>query len=155
MNTYGLFEKYYPLSNGKQLKVELYFNRDTYSWGTGERKPIGYMGSYTPVMKGEFFEEVSGDDPGNWEMILEAERQSKKRKEEAIAILKNRIPFIISVFERKIHPEALTFEDVERKGYTIDASGIDDLKNWLWEKKGNIDVWYPTIQIMKETFAVS
>jgi len=148
MNTYGLHKEYHKLSNGKELKIELNFNRSTYSWGTGATKQIGYEGSYTPCIRGDMFEEISGADAGNYEVILATPRQSKKRLEEAKTILKARIPEVVAYFEKRIHPQALSYKELHEMNAMTDNSGIEDPNNWLWEKGKFGDCYYPTIKII-------
>lgn len=91
MNTYKIYLPLKEKLNGSNyIKFSLSFNKETYHWATSSTKQKGYQVSSTPISKGEFSESFSAFN-GFYEIILPYERQSEKRRKEAIALLEELI----------------------------------------------------------------
>jgi len=155
-NDCDLYKEYHWLSNGKELEISLKYNRDTYNYFNGTIKQKGYEGSYTPCKRGDNWIEMSGSDPGSYELLIQCDRKSKKREAEALAALKIHIPDVVAHFEMHLHPNALTYEKLmerikKSEPLIFDASGIDKPSNWLWEKQESTGIYYPTVKIIGKT----
>jgi hypothetical protein len=83
------YSEEFPLSETHVLEFSITFNRDTMSWYTGKPKKKGYEAHFTRKQiwkdengnrKGTMF--TAGD--GTYVNVLESERKSKKKLEEAI-----------------------------------------------------------------------
>ena len=79
---YKAVKKETKTDNNNFIKFILDFNKETYHWATGREKQKGYCVTATPVRKGGMIEEFTAFQ-GFYEIIIPAERQSKKRKEQA------------------------------------------------------------------------
>ena len=73
------------------LKISIMFNKDTRNWATGETKEKGYQVVVTPVQKGEKFV-ITGAFSGFYEIIYPIGRQSNKRLQTAIKMVKDKMP---------------------------------------------------------------
>lgn len=91
-----LFKEYQEIEiNGENhtISFTVTFNRESTSWATGKSIPIGYRVSVIPVKlskRGSFTMEEFGAFTGFNDTLLEIERQSQKRLQTALAILKSR-----------------------------------------------------------------
>lgn len=81
------------------IKFKISFNKDNYHWATSSSKEKGYQVNATPITKsksecGKFNTESFTAFSGFYEIILPANRQSKKRLEEAEKLLEEKIETI-------------------------------------------------------------
>ncbi len=91
------------LKPGTEIKMTISFNRDTYSWATGARTPIGYRVSVVPVIRSDrgngIVMEESGAFTGFNDTLLPVDgRQSKRKLQEAIDILHSRMDKYLQYF---------------------------------------------------------
>lgn len=94
--------------NGKkqEIRFSVSFNKDQYNWATNERKKIGYQVSATPIEKtvreGGIVIESFGAFTGFNDNLLEVERQSSKRLQQAIQELNKKLPTYLEWFKNKL-----------------------------------------------------
>lgn len=93
----SLYKEYNEVED-KTIKITISFNRDAYSWATSQRTPIGYRATVVPVERNGMWESF-GAFTGFNVTLLECNRQSKKRLEEAIAILEQRREEFLNQFK--------------------------------------------------------
>ena len=95
----SLYKEYVAtVEDNKKIKFSITFNRSTHNWATSEKIPIGYRVSATPVEIGDRFESF-GAFTGFNDTLLEVNRQSSKRLDEAIRILQERKETYIKWFK--------------------------------------------------------
>lgn len=86
----SLYKEYIDtIEENKKIRFSITFNRSSHNWATSEKTPIGYRVSATPVEIGDKFESF-GAFTGFTDTLLEVNRQSSKRLNEAIEILQQR-----------------------------------------------------------------
>jgi len=96
----SLYKKYLDTTiENKKVKFTIYFNRGR-SFATNQPLPIGYRVSATPVEIGDKFETFTAFS-GFTDSLLECNRQSSKRLDEAIKILDNNMEKYIEWFKDK------------------------------------------------------
>lgn len=88
------------IDSNKKIKFSITFNRNTHSFATSQRIPIGYRVSAVPVEISGMFESY-GVFTGFNDTLLEVDRQSSKRLSEAIRILQERKERYIQHFKDK------------------------------------------------------
>jgi len=87
-----------------KIRISLSFNKDTIHWATNNPKKKGYQVVVTPtevVDKGDYKVETTSAFSGFYEVILPVERQSKKRLETAINLIKENKDRYIEYFKQK------------------------------------------------------
>jgi hypothetical protein len=95
----SLYKKYIETSKPNIfIRMSISFNRDTYSWATGEQKKIGYQVTCTPVERGDKWESFTAFTGFN-DCLLEIGRQSSKRLDTAIEILQEKEPIYLQYFK--------------------------------------------------------
>ena len=89
-----LLHKQYIKIGENEVKFSIYFNREKTNWATNQPKKIGYNVIATPVkrtkLEGRFEMEETGAFTGFNDCLLEVDRQSAKRLQQAIEELNNR-----------------------------------------------------------------
>ena len=99
----NLYRKYIPYKD-RELEFDIHFNKQLTNWATGRSQKIGYYITITPVKRsrqdGLLIKEF-GAFTGFKDLLLEVDRQSKKRLEEAIRIAESRSEEYINWFEDK------------------------------------------------------
>jgi hypothetical protein len=83
-----------------KIKISLSFNKDSHSWATGQSKQKGYQVSCVPVEIGDRMESF-GAFTGFNHIIYPVERQSKKRMEHAIQLVKDNKENLLDYFRNK------------------------------------------------------
>lgn len=97
----SLYKEYIDtIEPNKKIKFSISFNRSTHNWATSEQIPIGYRVSAIPVEIGDKFESFTAFTGFN-DTLLEINRQSSKRLQEAIRILQERKESYIEWFKNK------------------------------------------------------
>ena len=95
-----LFKEYHKIPEGaktvggQEIKMTIGFRKGGVTWATSQQVPTGYYVSVLPVErthKEGFVIESSGAFTGFNDTLLEVDRQSKKRLEQAIEILHSRV----------------------------------------------------------------
>lgn len=98
-----ILHKEYHKVRGQEIKFSISFNRDRVNWATSQPKKLGYQVTVTPVKRTErdgYTIEETGAFTGFNDNLLEVERQSNKRLQQAKYILAQRIPQYIKYFEK-------------------------------------------------------
>lgn len=86
----SLYKEYIDtIEDNKKIKFSISFNRSSHNWATSEKLAIGYRVTVIPVEIGDRFE-TFGAFTGFNDSLLEVNRQSSKRLDEAIKILQER-----------------------------------------------------------------
>lgn len=99
-----LHREYHPHPKGDgEIEFSISFNRELTNWATGQSKKVGYQVSVTPTKRtnqenGLVLVEFQAFT-GFLDNLLEVNRQSAKRLESAIGILKQRIPKYMEAFK--------------------------------------------------------
>lgn len=97
----SLYKKYIDtIEDNKKIKFSISFNRNTFNWATSEPKKIGYQVTVVPVEIGDKFESFTAFTGFN-DCLLEVNRQSSKRLDEAIKILNKREEKYLEYFKEK------------------------------------------------------
>ena len=97
----SLYKKYIDtIEDNKKIKFSISFNRDTYNWATNEAKKIGYQVTVVPVEVGDKVESFTAFTGFN-DCLLEVNRQSSKRLDEAIKILNEKEEKYLEYFKEK------------------------------------------------------
>lgn len=99
----SLHKEYIKIGN-QEIKFSITFNRDRTNWATSEPKKIGYQVSATPIKRtqhvGYSIEEFSAFT-GFLDCLLEVDRQSSKRLQQAITELNNKKEIYIKWFKER------------------------------------------------------
>jgi hypothetical protein len=88
-----LHKELHYLPSGQAIRFNVSFNKETFNHATSQSLKIGYRVVAVPVTiekRGVYTIEGSTAFSGFGDTLLEVERQSKKRLEQAIAILAER-----------------------------------------------------------------
>ena len=98
----ALHKIYHQVEGSSYIKLSIHFNRSTHNWATGQSKQIGYECTVVPIQRSEdgmveSFTAFTGFNVN----ILQVERQSKKRLEEAIRIVEQRKEEFINYIKTK------------------------------------------------------
>lgn len=101
-----LHKEYHPFKDGnKEIKFSVSFNKDSHNWATSQPKKIGYQVTATIVQRtkseGGFSIESFGAFQGFNDCLLEVERQSSKRLQTALEVLKSRKEQYMKWFEER------------------------------------------------------
>lgn len=89
---------------GNEVRFTISFNREKINWATSQPKKIGYQVNAVPVKRtqreGHSIEET-GAFTGFNDCLLEVDRQSSKRLQQAITELNNRKEKYINYFKQR------------------------------------------------------
>ena len=89
----------------QEIQASIYFNRDKINWATSQPKKIGYNVSVIPVkrtkLEGGFTMSESGAFTGFNDCLLEVERQSSKRLQQAIEMLNTNKEKYLNYFKQR------------------------------------------------------
>jgi hypothetical protein len=95
------YKEYIPTTKKNvYIKFVVYFNREITNWATGAERKIGYSLTAVPVEKAGHWESFSAFT-GFTASLLEANRQSKKRLEEALTIFRANKTRYLEYFKNK------------------------------------------------------
>lgn len=89
----SLLHKEYLKIGDNEIKFSITFNREKINWATSQPKKIGYQVSAIPVKRTQregYSMEESTAFSGFLDCLLEVDRQSSKRLQQAITELNNR-----------------------------------------------------------------
>jgi hypothetical protein len=99
----SLFRTYWKIGDN-EIQASIYFNRDKINWATSQPKKIGYNVSVIPVKRtlhrGHTTTE-SGAFTGFNDCLLEVERQSSKRLQQAIEMLNTKKEEYLNYFKQR------------------------------------------------------
>lgn len=96
-----LYKEYRKLED-KEIKFSISFNKESVNWATGQPKAIGYQVTAIPVKRTHndgFCMEEFGAFTGFNHCLLAVDRQSKKRLQQAINILQERMDEYLERFK--------------------------------------------------------
>ena len=97
-----LHKEYHKLPSGQDIKFSISFNKQRINYATSQPMKIGYRVVVVPVKIEKhptYTMESSTAFSGFGDCLLEVERQSKKRLEQAIAILAERKDYYLEQFK--------------------------------------------------------
>jgi len=100
----ALHKELHYLPSGQAIRFNVSFNKEKFNYATSQPLKIGYRIVATPVtieQKPGYTIESSTAFTGFGDTLLEVERQSKKRLEQAIAILTERKEEYLNFFKNK------------------------------------------------------
>lgn len=106
----ALYTEYIPVkkspTNDIHIKFQITFNKDTYHWATSSSKKKGYQLTATPVKRtlsscGKYNTESFTAFQGFYIILVQYDRQSKKRLEEAINSFKAKKDDYLQFFIKK------------------------------------------------------